>query len=334
MDELDEVDEEYFALLDAEAPIERRRRLGTRLVALALLVGLVVVFVLQPGGIGFWHRAPERSGTSERESDTTVAQLHGGPGGRYLDDADWEEQVGSAVLLGVGQPRCGGAITELDGERYVTSARHCLQDVLADDVVSPEPGQAQEVTGRLSGTVRVFDPDSHRVIASLDRIAVGTGDHDLLVATTRAETGAFRRKPARTVASAPAKGDEIATYASSGAVGFVPRRLSGVYLGTHTFTNEGHTVTVDLVGYRQPSARAAIGPGHSGHSPTGAGGSALGPLLFSVNSSTSPAERDRELAAMGASTGIDLAAEGFVAVDESLHLTAADYARFVPILAA
>jgi hypothetical protein len=332
MDEIDDVDEEYFALLDAEAPIERRRPLGTRLVAVALLIGLIAVFVLQPGGIGLFGRSSSRS--EPEASDTTVAQLHGGPGGRYLDDADWDVQVGSAVLLGVRQPRCGGAITELDGDRYVTSARHCLQDVLADDVVSPEPGQAQEVTGRLSGTVRVFDPESHRVIASLARIAVGTGDQDLLVATTRNETGAFRRKPARTVGAGPAQGDEVATYASSGAVGFEPRRLVGVYLGTHTFTDDGRRYTVDLVGYRQRAALAAIGPGHSGHSPTGAGGSALGPLLFSVNEDTNPVEREQELGAMSTSTGIDLRAEGFVGVDESLHLTAADYARFVPILTA
>jgi hypothetical protein len=333
MDELDELDEEYFALLDDEGePLSHRRRLGTRLVALALLVGLTAVFVLQPGGIGFLHRSPSRS--APEPTDTTVAQLHAGPGGRYLDDTDWRLQVGSAVLLGIREPRCGGAVTELDGERYVTSARHCLEGVLPDGVVSPEPGQAQEVTGLLSGTVRVFDPETHQVIASLDRVAVGTGDQDLLVATTRAETGTFRDKPARTVTAAPAQGDEVATYASSGAVGFVPRRLVGVYLGTYTFTDDGRTYTVDLVGYRQREAGAAIGPGHSGHSPTGAGGSALGPLLFSVNQSATGQERADQLAAMEASTGIHLAVEGFTSVDESLHLTAADYARFVPILTA
>jgi hypothetical protein len=333
VDELDEVDEEYFALLDDEGePIPRRRRLATRLIALALLVGLVAVLVLQPGGIGLFHRSSSRS--APESTDTTVAQLHAGPGGRYLEDRDWRVQVGSAVLLGIGAPRCGGAITEIEDERYVTSARHCLEDVLADDVVSPEPGQAQEVTGRLSGTVRVFDPDTHRVIASLDRVAVGTGDQDLLVATTRAETRSYRDKPARTVTSAPAQGDEVATYASSGAVDFVPRRLVGVYLGVRTFTDDHRSYTVDLVGYRQREAASAIGPGHSGHSPTGAGGSALGPLLFSVNRDVTGAERDRELAAMQASTGIDLVAEGFTSVDQSLHLTAADYARFVPILTA
>jgi hypothetical protein len=331
MDELDALDEEYFALLDAEEPpIARRRRLGTRLVAVALLVGLVVVFVLQPGGIGFGHRSPGRSAAAP--TDTTVAQLHAGPGGRYLTDADWDVQIGSAVLLGVRQPQCGGAVTELDGDRYVTSARHCLREVLADGVVSPEPGQAQEVTGRLSATVRVFDPQTHRVIASLDRIAVGTGAQDLLVATTRAETDAFRRKPARTVGGSPAKGDEVATYASSGAVDFVPRRLVGVYLGTRTVADDGRSYAVDLVGYRQRSALDAVGPGHSGHSPTGAGGTALGPLLFSINAGTPADERAAALAAMAASTGVDLASEGFVAVDEALHVTEADYARFVPIL--
>jgi hypothetical protein len=330
---VDELDEEWSALLEDEAePIPRRRRLGARLVAIALLVGLVVVFVLQPGGMGFWHRSSSRA--APEATDTTVAQLHGGPGGRYLDDADWELQVGSAVLLGIGAPRCGGAITEIEGERYITSARHCLEDVLPAGAVSPEPGQAQEVTGRLSGTVRVFDPESHEVLASLDRVAVGTGDQDLMIATARAETRAFRAKPARSITGAPARGDEVATYASAGAVDFVPRRLSGVYLGTRTFADGGRTYTVDLVGYRQREAAAAIGPGHSGHSPTGAGGTAFGPLLFSVHHGVRGADRASELAAMQASTGIDLAAEGFLAVDESLHLVPADYARFVPILTA
>jgi hypothetical protein len=110
--------------------------------------------------------------------------------------------------------------------------------------------------------------------------------------------------------------------------------MVGVYLGVRTFTDGARTYTVDLVGYRQRDAATAIGPGHSGHSPTGAGGSALGPLLFSVNRSATGRERTEELAAMSAATGIDLVAEGFTSVDQSLHLTPADYARFVPILTA
>ena len=212
-----------------------------------------------------------------------------------------------AVLIGVQQPSCSGAVTLIAGRRYVTSARHCLEDVLAPGVVSPEAGAAQEVTGRLSGTVRVFDPEGHRVIASLDRIAVGTGEADLLVATTRDATEGFRSKPARTVDRGPAVGDEVATWAASGANGFVPHRLVGIYLGTRSLQqDDGQALTVDLVGYRQTAAMAAIGPGHSGHSPTGAGGTAFGPLLFSLNRDVRGDERTAELAAMADATGIDL----------------------------
>jgi hypothetical protein len=335
VDELDELDQEYFALLDSEGdePIVRRRRPALRAVAAALLVGLMALLVLEPGGIVFRRSpAPPRA---DDTTATTAAQLEAGPRGRTLRDADWELQTGAAVLLGVQQPTCSGTVTLIAGHRYVTSARHCLEDVLAAGVVSPEPGQAQEVTGRLSGTVRVFDPRSHRVIASLDRIAVGTGDEDVLVATTRDGTNGFRSKPARSIERAPAVGDEVASWAASGANGFVPHKLVGIYLGTRVVGQlDGRELVVDLVGYRQTAALAAIGPGHSGSSPTGAGGTAFGPLLFSLNRDVQGDERAAELAAMAESTGIDLVAERLASVDETLHLEPADYERFDAILRA
>jgi hypothetical protein len=333
VDELDELDQEYFALLDADGgePIGRRRRPARRAVAAALLVGLMALFVLEPGGIVF-RRSPDPPRPAD-PTPTSAAQLDAGPGGRLLTDADWALETGSAVLLGVQQPSCSGSVTLIGGHRYVTSARHCLQDLLAAGVVSPEAGQAQEVTGLLSGTVRVFDPRTHRVIASLDRIAVGTGDTDLLVATTRDGTNGFRSKPARTVDRAPAVGDEVATWAASGANAFVPRKLAGIYLGTRVVDRgDGHEVVVDLVGYRQTAAMAAIGPGHSGSSPTGAGGRALGPLLFSLSREVRGDERQAEVAAMAEATGIDLDAERLASVDENLHLAPADYDRFDALL--
>jgi hypothetical protein len=162
---------------------------------------------------------------------------------------------------------------------------------------------------------------------------VGTGDTDLLVATTRDETGGYRAKRPRRVDGIPAVGDEVATYASSGAVDFEPGRLNGVYLGVRTIHDEaGHEYTVDLVGYRQPSSSVRVGRGHSGHSPTGAGGTAFGPLLFSINGETQSSERVRELRAMSDATGLDLAAEELVSIDESLHLAPADYLRFAEVL--
>ncbi len=318
---------------DEDAPIVRRRT-GIRVVAAVLVVALLGLLVLQPSGIIFGG-----SGSSREEVDddlsSTDAMLEAGPVGIRLTDADWALQIGSAVQLGVGVPRCGGAITEIAGHRYVTSARHCLEDLLADDVVSPEPGLAQEVTGRLSGTLRVFHPDTGRVIASLDRVAVGTGDQDLLVATTRDETAAFRRKPARPVDGIPLVGDEVATYASSGDSDFAPGRLRGVYLGQRSIgTGGGHPITVDLIGYRQASSRRQLGPGHSGHSATGAGGTGFGPLISSIDRDLEQDERLQDLTAISRTTGIDLVGEGIVSVDEALHVDPAQYEPFDAVLRA
>lgn len=331
-------DDLYRALFDeVDDPEEivRPRRIGVRLVAVAVLVALVALLVFQPGGLIFRSSSNGDRVTPAKDGASTVATLleHDG---RALDDGDWQVQVGATVLIGVGAPRCSGAVTDIDGARYVTSARHCLEDLLDTGVLSPEAGQAQEVTGRLHATLRVFDPKSHRAIATLDRIAVGTGDTDLLVATTRNETKEFRTKPARSIERAPAVGDEVATYASSGAVGFDPGRLNGIYLGQLTINaNEddgAHTYSVDLIGYRQPSSSARVGKGHSGHSPTGAGGTAFGPLLFSLNGETTRAERVDELRSMSAATGLDLAADGFVSIDESLHLEPGEYRTFAEVL--
>jgi hypothetical protein len=318
---------------DEDAPIVRRRT-GIRVVAAVLVVALIGLLVLQPSGIIFGG-----SGSSRDEADddlsSTGPMLEAGPVGARLTDADWALQVGSAVQLGVGAPRCGGAVTEIAGRRYVTSARHCLEDLLGDDVLSPEPGLAQEVTGRLSGTLRVFHPDTGRVIASLDRIAVGTGDQDLLVATTRDETAAFREKPARPVDGTPLVGDEVATYASSGDSDFVPGRLRGVYLGQRTIgTGGGHPITVDLIGYRQASSQRQLGPGHSGHSATGAGGTGFGPLVTSIDRDLEQGARLRDLAAISRTTGIDLVGEGIVSVDEALHVDPARYEGFDAVLRA
>jgi hypothetical protein len=200
-------------------------------------------------------------------------------------------------------------------------------------VVSPEPGLAQEVTGRLGHGIAVYDPVSHHQIAALDRIAVGTGDDDVLVATTRSETAAFQDKPARSLDGTPQVGDEVASFASAGADGFRPHRLTGVYLGRYSFeATGGHHYTVDLVGYRQAASTVLVGRGHSGSSPTGAGGTAFGPLVFSLNQGTTPADRASSLRDMSRATGLDLASEGLVGVDEVLHLTAADYLRFDALL--
>ena len=329
-----DLDDDVFDPFLDDEPILRPRRTGTRVVAAVLVIGLVILLILQPSG---WLRhspptGPDQEEIAEDTTPSTVAAL-ADHAGAALTDADWRLQEGSAVLVGVGGPRCSGAVTEIDGSRFVTSARHCLEDLLRDGVVSPEPGQAQEVTGLLSGTLHVFDPISHRRIASLDRIAVGTGDTDLLVATTRDETSTFRDKVARPITHLPAVGDEVATYASSGASGFRPQRLNGVYLGRHSFQDsDGHHYDVDLVGYRQASSSTLVSQGHSGHSPTGAGGTGFGPLMFSINGHTGADERAAELQQMSASTGLDLAQEGFVSVDESLHLDPGDYAAFAAAL--
>ena len=94
----------------------------------------------------------------------------------------------------------------------------------------------------------------------------------------------------------------------------------------------GHSYAMDLTGYRQPSSATLVGPGHSGSSPTGAGGSAFGPLLFSLNHETTDKLRAEELHNMGVATGLDLASEGFAGLDETLHLTPADYLRFDAVL--
>jgi hypothetical protein len=303
-----------------------------RLIAVALLVALVALLVFQPGGLIFRSSKDDDHVTPAKDGASTVATLLERDG-RALDDGDWQIQVGAAVLIGVSGPRCSGAVTEIEGQRYVTSARHCLEDLIDTGVISPEPGQAQEVTGRLHATLRVFDPESQKRIATLDRIAVGTGDTDLLVATTRSETKGFRAKSARSVERLPAVGDEVATYASSGAVGFEPGRLNGIYLGVLGITGErGGSFQVDLVGYRQPSSSVRVGKGHSGHSPTGAGGTAFGPLLFSINGETPREARVEELRDMSAATGLDLAADGFVSIDEALHLQPGEYRAFADLL--
>jgi hypothetical protein len=320
-----------------DEPIIRPRHLGLRVLAAVLLVALIALLVLVPSGWLRHDSDPTGSprGSDQPDSPTTAATLQDRPDARRLTDSDWQHQIGSTVLIGATSPQCSGTVTEIAGRRFVTSARHCLTDIIDERILSPEPGLAQEVTGRLSGTVRVFDPVSHRRIATLDRIAVGTGDTDLLVATTRDETGTYRAKPARSLDDwvEPTVGDEVATYASSAAVGFEPERLTGVYLGVYQLTDdEGHAYTVDLIGYRQPDSRYLVSKGHSGHASTGARGALFGPLLFSINAETSAAQRDEYLEAMGRATGIDLEAEGIVAVDEALRVTPAEYDPFATIL--
>jgi len=233
-------DAELAALLDDDAPIPRPYRRTLRLIGAIVLIGLLVLLVLVPAG---WlaRRVSDDAARSHLPTDAhpTSPTLEDHPDGAQLRAADWRVQVGSAVLLGPGEPVCAGAITTIGGHRYVTSARHCLDEVLEKGVVSPEPGLAQEVTGRLAHGIAVYDPVSHHQIAVLARIAVGTGDDDVLVATTRAETAAFRDKPARSLEGAPAVGDEVASFASSGAEHFRPQRLTGVYLGRYAFTEIG-----------------------------------------------------------------------------------------------
>ena len=330
-------DEELAALLDddEDAPILRPHRRTLRAIGAVVLIALLVLLVLVPAG---WlaRRVADNAASTHLPSDAhpTSPTLEEHPGGATLRAADWREQAGSAVLLGPGAPVCAGAITTIAGHRYVTSARHCLDDVLEAKVVSPEPGLAQEVTGRLGHGIAVYDPVSHDQIALLDRIAVGTGDDDVLVATTRAEKSAFRDKPARDLDGTPKVGDEVASFASSGAEGFRPHRLTGVYLGRYSFTDQdGHAFTVDLVGYRQAASAVLVGRGHSGSSPTGAGGTAFGPLVFSLNATTSAADRASALRDMSRATGLDLASEDLVGIDEVLHLTPGDYLRFDALLA-
>ncbi|MCU1498225.1 MAG: hypothetical protein JWM47_2178 [Acidimicrobiales bacterium] len=328
-------DEDLLAALLDDEEIVRPRRTALRVTGAIVLIGLVALLVLVPGG---WlvRRVSSSDGTSPAptiETPTTQATLREGPSGRHLTAADWRLQVGASVLIGTTGPNCAGAVTSIGGHRYVTSARHCLTDVLEGGVVSPEPGLAQEVTGRIFDTIHVFDPGTHGRIATLDRIVVGTGDTDLLVATTRDETSTFRSKPARPVDAAPAVGDEVATFASSGAEGFRPQRLAGIYLGPYPFHDDsGHAYTVDLIGYRDPASRILVSKGHSGHSPTGAGGTAFGPLLFSVNRDTSASLRAEYLRDMGQATGLDLVAEGVISIDETLHLAPSDYARFTQVI--
>jgi hypothetical protein len=334
--DLADADPELAALLDDDTRITRPHRGAFRVIGAVLLVALLVLLVLVPGG---WlvRQATGSGGGSSLPTDAqpTSATLAERPPGAIVTDADWRTQIGAAVLIGPGAPLCSGAVTSIDGRRYVTSARHCLDDVLEKGVVSPEPGAAQEVTGRLAQAMQVYDPSSHARIATLDRIAVGTGDDDVLVATTRAETSAFRAKVARELSGSPSVGDEVATYASSGAEGFKPVRLTGVFLGDYSFHDPGgHAYTVDLIGYRQAASAVLVGRGHSGTSPTGAGGTTFGPLLFSLNRDTSPAERTSSLRQMSDATGLDLASEGLVGVDETLHLTAPDYQRFDAVLRA
>jgi hypothetical protein len=337
MSDLDDDSDFLAAFLDDEEII-RPRRTALRVVGAIVLIGLIVLLVFVPGGwlvrrVSGSSSNGTGSNTPSVETATTAALLLHGPIGRELTAADWRLQVGATVLIGITTPNCAGAITVIAGRRFVTSARHCLTDILDAGVISPEPGLAQEVTGRIFDTVHVYDPGSHRRIATLDRIAVGTGDTDVLVATTRDETNAFRAKPARSVDRSPTVGDEVATYASSGADGFRPQRLTGVYLGPYPFSDDsGHSYVVDLVGYRQPASSILVSKGHSGHSPTGATGTAFGPLLFSVNSATSEGLRADYLADMGHATHLDLVAEGVVSVDETLHLTPSDYARFAELL--
>ncbi len=333
---MEDPDDDVLAALLDDEPIPRPRRTGLRIVGATLLIGLIALLVFVPGG---WlndrgsSAAVHPTTTATDATSVTAATLAEHPEGRRLTAEDWRLQIGATVLIGAVQPDCAGMITSIAGRRYITSARHCLTDVLEKDVVSPEPGQVQEITGRTFDTFHVFDPVSHQRLATLDRIGVGTGDLDVLVATTKDESSAFRARPARTLDQAPRVGDEVATFAASAASGFNPQRLTGVFLGSYAFHDDtGHSYDMDLTGYRQASSAALVGPGHSGSSPTGAGGSAFGPLLFSLNQGTTAKLRAEELHNMGAATGLDLASEGFVGLDETLHLTPKDYLRFDVLL--
>ena len=279
-------DEELYSALfdDGEGEeIPRPRRMGIRLVAVAVLVALVALLVLQPGGLIFRSSRDHDGVKPAKDPSSTVATLLERTGAA-LADSDWRIQIGATVLIGTGGPRCSGAVTEIDGRRFVTSARHCLEDLLDKGVVSPEPGHAQEVTGRLSRHAagvrpRHAPPDRH---ARPHRRRHGRhrpprGHHP------GRDDGDSATKPARRVERVPAVGDEVATYASSGAVDFEPGRLNGVYLGMRTIrTTQGHDSPSTSSGTASRRASAGSGKGHSGHSPTGAGGTAFGPLLFSV----------------------------------------------------
>src|SRR5688572_29899454 len=152
MADLDELDDDALAALFGDEPIVRPRRTGIRVVAALLLIGLVGLFVLRPGGWIVSESSPsaDLEEVAEDPTPSPVATLPG-RAGAALSERDWAFQVGATALVGTTPPRCSGAITEIDGTRFVTSARHCLEDLLRDDVVSSEPGQAQEVTGLLAG---------------------------------------------------------------------------------------------------------------------------------------------------------------------------------------
>lgn len=324
MSDLDD-DVDLFADPYDDEEVIRPRRTSQRIIAAVLLLALVALLVAEPSR-SIWRRTTGRSEApaADGPTDATLAEHPGAS----ASDGDWSLQVGASVLIGTTEPNCAGSITILDGRRYITSARHCLEELLDDGDVPADAAAVAEITDLLSRPVNVFDPVSHRTLATLDRIVVGGGATDLLVATTTDESAAFADRPARRVDRAPAVGDEVVTYASSGADDFRPRRLTGVYLGVFGFddpTGLGHTV--DLIGYRQPASATLIGAGHSGHSSTGAGGTAFGPVLFSINGDTPGPQRLEDLREMGAATGLDLAAEGLVAIDQALHLVPADYAR-------
>lgn len=338
MDDLDLDDDDYSSSLydDEDEDLPRPRRTGQRIVAAVLLIALLAL-VIEPTTRMLRRSSPsgERP-AADVEGATADAGLAGRPG-RSVNDGDWADQVGSAVLIGAAGPNCGGAITLVDGHRLVTSARHCIEEFLPPEFGAELAGdtgrEGREVTDRLLRPVEVLDPVSHRRIALLDRVVVGSGATDLLVATTTSEGPDFAARPARRVDLAPVVGDEVATFASSGADGFRPRRLTGVYLGVFTFTGPDElTHVVDLIGYRQPASSTLLGRGHSGHSPTGAGRTAFGPVLYSLNAETPPSQRVEELRQMSADTGIALEAEGFVGIEETLHLDPSEYLPFAALL--
>ena len=339
---MDDPDDDAFlaALLDDE-PIPRPRRTGLRIVGATLLIGLIALLVFVPGG---WlndrgSSAAVRPTTTvhRRTSVTTAATLAEHPEGRRLT-ADGLAHPGRRQPCSSApcQPDCAGMITAIAGRRYITSARHCLTDVLEHDVVSPEPGQAQEITGRLFATFHVFDPVSHDRLATLDRIAVGTGDLDVLVATTKEETervpGPAGPHP-RPGPRGRGRGGHLRLL--GGRPASAPQRLTGVYLGVvhvprrHRARLHRGPHRVPPAGQRHPRRpraqreladrrrRERLRPPAVLAEPRD-DGQASGPRSCATWASGHRARPRRRRGSSG--------------IDETLHLTPADYLRFDAVL--
>lgn len=271
------------------------------------------------------HRIDPTTTTTHRIDPTTTTEKLAEK--TEFSPEDWESLKNSTVLLATPQkgPIANMRLRMIDGKAFVTGPEHAvgIEEPSAIEQVPLESTDGYEITKKLKVTYQILDPVTLNQIAELDRVAVSGQNSDLLVATTRNESAAFKEKTFIDESAQPQTGDVVAIYGASEANKYKPIARTGVDLGAYNFTQQnGMHFDVRLIGLTD--ANADVGLGQSGNQPMSLNGS-YGPQRASLGRGTSDEVNNWYFNDINQKLGINLQERGIKQIIECIDVTNADW---------